>query len=49
MRISEFINKLQYLQAEYGDLDVMIDSLSSNGLEEADADLHEIKHIIEVY
>lgn len=49
MKLSEFINKLQYLQTEYGDLDVMIDSLSSNGLEEADAELNKIKNIIEVY
>ena len=49
MKLSEFINKLQYLQSEYGDLDVMINSLSGNGLEEADADLHQIKNIIEVY
>jgi hypothetical protein len=49
MKVSEFINRLQYLQEEHGDLDVMIDSLSSNGLEEADADLNEIKNIIEVY
>lgn len=49
MMLSEFINKLQYLQSEHGDLDVMIDSLSSNGLEEADADLHQTKNVIEVY
>ena len=49
MKISEFINRLQYLQEEHGDLDVMIDSLSSNGLEEADANFHEIENIIEVY
>lgn len=49
MKVSEFINKLQYLQEEHGDLDVMIDSLSSNGFEEADAELHQIKNIIEVY
>lgn len=49
MVLSEFINKLQFLQSEYGDLDVMIDSLSSNSLEEADADFNQIKNIIKVY
>lgn len=49
MKLSEFINKLQYLQSEHGDLDVMIDSLTSSEFEDVDAEWHETFDIIEVY
>lgn len=49
MKLSEFINKLQYLQSEQGDLDVMIDSLTSSEFEDADVEWHETFDIIEVY